>query len=195
MNSSQYRVEQYPGPLFSLNGFVLHRNIAANITFSENKISVTSQPAINTDFVYLQNILGFFCEGNEIDIAEGVSMRASAFGIRGFYVYSGSVVTDPDVMNRRSVTVEPGAAAKFCVSTPEGEKKFAGCKAACTLTFERSGKGTLSFTTDKKGNLTLHVLPDPGWKYAGLFDSDGNPVNIEKAISVNKTIYAKFVKE
>lgn len=194
INTSLYRVERYPGPAFTQDGFVLKRNTAADITFSGNKISVTSKTAYSKYLIYLKNVLGWYESGTVTEFASDVEIISEMLGVKGLYVASRSVVTDREEANTRTVKLSTTQSKKFTFVSPSGSVKVGIPKADVLLTVKCSGQGRLVMSTDKLGNLTMTAVPDEGWKYAGIFDETGASYDLTRHMTANLTLTVKFVK-
>ena len=194
VSSTTYRVEQYPGPLFSLDGYVMRQNIAANITFANNTINVKSRPNYTNHVVALKNILGYFDYGNTVTYADGVDMSQSAFGMKGYYVYPNSVITDREKMNDHKVRMSSSATKKFVISAPGTTILVANPTVDLDYNFVCSGNGTVTLHTNKKGDLQMEIAPDSGWKFDGFYDKNGNKADLRQPVSENTMVTVKFVK-
>ena len=189
-SSDYYRYESFGGTAFKISGYVLRRNVAANITFRNNSIDITARPAYDDCFVSLKNVLGFFESGTSITLGNSASFSSEDLGIRGFQIVDKSVITSRATLNVRKVTLTPKAVAAFAIAYGDSTVTVPNPSASATVTFRCEENGNLFFEADVRGNLTLRVVPDEGYSFAGWKDEAGNPADPSAKGSETRVYYA-----
>ena len=186
VSSSAYRYETFGGELFQIKGYLIKNNCCAGITVRNNSFEYTSAAGYKDCFCYANNVNGFFFENNEIKLADGVSFSRKYGDIKGIST-SGTVSSDrAEAATRRinlistteiPVTVNAGG-TNFTLKKPDVNM---------TLTLTPTDGGRIVLNADRRGNLTVDIIPDEGYVFSGFTDENGNPADLANIVFKRST--------
>lgn len=165
---SVLRQEAYDSTPYSVTGYVKSTNYISNIDFCNNKVTYEGQPTFSDSIFKLYRVFEYSFEDNEISLS-GCSFKKSDDGIAG--MYANNCFTRED--ERTYIFKTDVTSCYISLSMPGGgEAKLISTKQNTHKIIVTEG-GRIEISDDRKGNVTVRVIPDEGYTFTEWQTTDG----------------------
>lgn len=179
------RQDTYDSKPYALIGYLKSTNFFSYIDFSNNKITYTGQPRFTDCLFKFSAVYRLSFENNEVDL-EACRFSNKTDGIEGLNAGGCTTLSDPITFTLQSKT------SKFYISIPHAD----GSRVKLLFSTVNTHKliagegGRIELVSDNKGNITVNVIPDEGYTFAGWETSSGkytekDKVTVDKALTLN----------
>lgn len=180
--------DSYNSPVYEYHGFVINKNYAQNVSFSNNTINIKGQPKYTNYYLKLTNIYDLKFEGNKFNLADGVKFTLASSGYE-----KGQQVSSTDLSGQCSYSVTVKSSDKT-ITVNCGDQKFKiSTSFGGTIVFKKGDGGTLSAEVEN-GNLVINVIPSEGYKFGSFKDQNSQTPSAEIEVKANTSFNITFVK-
>ena len=181
---------EYKGPIYEFSGYKVNNNYASDISFSNNVINIKGQTTYKNFYMNLGSIYDLTFENNKVTLANGVSFSSNLNGFeKGQYIST----MNPQLERRFYITAKPSERTiKFVCN---GKEYVVIASFMGTLSCDIPEGGTYEMSSDSKGNLTVTLKADNGYRLDSIVTSDGTKlVEGKNNLSSGTTLSINFTK-
>jgi len=182
--------DAFDSPVYDYAGYIVNKNYARNISFSNNTININGQPTYNNYYIKLTKIYNLKFEGNKYNIADGVNFTITSKDYQKGHQISSTSLTDSlsYIINVKStdktITVNFGDKS-FKFSTT-----FGGA-----ITLKKGAGGSIEAETDGNGNLIINVIPADNYTFGAFTDSSSKTPASSSTVNSSSTFNITFKKK
>ncbi len=185
------RATEYTGKAFLQDGYLIKTNCMYNINVYDNVFNVVSQPKYSNCFMYVQNVCGFTCENNKVNLADGVKFSMEWNGVNG--VNGEAILMGKNTYTRKINLMKSDTVKVYFVFN--GKTEILPVTGKATVSLLSDGNGSIDLTNDENGNLYVNVTPFDGYVFSGWTNKDGTPIDFTSALQNDDSYTANFVNK
>lgn len=177
--------DTYNGPVYEFAGYRVNNNYASDISFSNNTINITGQPAYKDYYINFGSIYGLKFENNKVEMANGVSFNANTNGFE-----KGQYVSTLNSVLERRIHIEAQHSTKTITFKFEEKEYVVTASFSGSISCELPLGVSYLLKSDTDGNLTVTFTAEDGYKLDSVTTSNGTKLavgrnNISSATTLN----------
>lgn len=186
--SGIYVADSFDSRPSAFSGYVDYLNSLVDASFINNTINFAGQPTYSSMFFNTSMTVGLVVEGNEVNLADGVSFTMSTDGMEGFSIKNNRSGAEAYT---RYINMAKSTNRYVAFLGADGEELFrAAASTSVLLTLESDGNGSIR-THCEDGNVFVTVTPNEGYDFVG-WQKGGSDVSGGLTVTAATTLTAVF---
>ena len=185
------RQDTYDSTPYTVSGYFATSNYMSDLSFCNNKIVYEGQPTVNDYMCGFSAIHGVLFEDNDIQLNGGCTFKQSYQNINGLSV---TRCTKGEAAETYKMDMQKSD-KHILLTHDSGSTVKIMSDGNYLLTLIATEGGSIKISSTRDGNITVDVIADDGYRFAGWVDDSGAAFNKTGEYTITKTLKLKAIFE